>query len=500
VASAALAALRAAAGPLSIAIAVGALAGAAWGLADEPEYAATAAVLLVDRGEAAEAVGDGSTGGGGPDDLERVIELAGSDDVAELAAASLGGDVAGADLVALTEFLAGDQGATLLVRSTASFPDFAAGTADAFAGAIVELGTVLERRRLRRVEQRLLARLEGLDPASEQALRLTERLDAVTELDALGTPLRVARPAELPSEPLSDRSVAGSALAGAGIAALLAGLVVLAVELRRRPVRRAGGLEAAAGAAVVGELGRALILRPAVETTGVRLDPVGADRMQAVAGTLGLADAGADARSLAVVSPNPGEGRTSVALGLAAAAALRGATVIVVEADLRRPAFGELLSLTEGPGLSEYLAGAASPREVIRTVPVAGDGDPGGDRPSFVCVAAGHHREQPVELLSGSRFRPLGAQLLRIYDLVIYDTPPLLAAPEATLAAAVAAGGVLCARSGSTRAEEVSEAAAQLEPGWLHGSLLVGSPHRGPGQRRLTPERGARLHPQARAR
>ncbi len=486
---AAAAALRAAARPLAVVIALGAFAGAAWGLADEPEYVATATVLLVDRGAALEAVGSGAAGGG-PADLERVIALAESDDASELAAAGLGGDVVGADLIARTQFLAGDEDGTLVVRSTASFPDFAAAAADAFAGAVVELGTVLERRRLRTLEERLSGRLTELDPASEQALRLNERLDSVTELKAQGAPLRVGSPAELPSEPVSDRSVAGSALAGAGIAALLASLAVLGSELRRRPIRRAADLEAAAGTAVLGELGRARVVSPATDPAGARFDRLGADRTQAIAAALGLGEAGDPARALAVVSANPGEGRTSVALGLGAAACRRGATVIVVEADLRRPAFDQLLGLAAGPGLSEYLAGAASPRDVIRVVPITDQEAAGEDRRSLICVPAGHRRSEPMELLSEARFRALSAQLLRVYDLVIYDTPPLLAAPEAGLVAAVAEGGVLCARSGSTRAEEVSDAVARLERGWLLGAALVGSPHRGPGRRRIPAQPG----------
>jgi Mrp family chromosome partitioning ATPase len=289
---------------------------------------------------------------------------------------------------------------------------------------------------------------------------------------------------------VSDRSVAGSALAGAGVGALLASIVVLGSEVRRRPVRRAADLEAAAGAAVLGELGRARVVRPAVDSAAARFDRLGADRTQAIAESLGLSEAGDPGRSLAVISPNPGEGRTSVALGLGAAACRRGATVIVVEADLRRPAFEQLLGLASGPGLSEYLAGAASPRDVIRVVPIADSDAPDESGRSFICVPAGHRRSEPVELLSEARFRALGEQLLRVYDLVIYDTPPLLAAPEAGLVAAVADGGVLCARSGSTRAEEVSEAVGRLESGWLVGAALVGSSHRGAGRRRIPAESG----------
>ena len=104
---------------------------------------------------------------------------------------------------------------------------------------MVEFAAVFERRRLKAAEERLGERIAELDPASDRAVQLNERLDSVIALQALGNPMRLGRSADLPLEPVSDRSVSKSALWGGGLAGLLAVLVVLGREVRRRPVRRA---------------------------------------------------------------------------------------------------------------------------------------------------------------------------------------------------------------------------------------------------------------------
>ena len=88
------------------------LVGLAWGLADEPVYSASATVILSDRGDATDVVGGGVVGGSDPESIERLLELAGSNEVARLAAESLGGDVSGADVLARTTFVPGADGAT----------------------------------------------------------------------------------------------------------------------------------------------------------------------------------------------------------------------------------------------------------------------------------------------------------------------------------------------------------------------------------------------------
>lgn len=471
------AAVRARAGLIAGLALAGAFAGFLWSLSSEPEYAATATVIVADRGEAAETLGAGVVGGSGSEASERLIELARSEDVATLAAASLGGDVSGADVLARTEFRTGDRGGSLDIRSTATFPDFAAAAANAYAAAIVQFAATTEERRLDDARERIAEQLAQVDPASPEGLELSERLGLFDELANAGEPLAPGREAELPAEPVSDRSAAAWSAAGLGAGALLGLLVVLAGELRRRPLWTAGQV-AATASEPVGLLGRGDGARPTRRPGVYELDPLPADRMHRLAHAIGLGT-GEGPSTVAVTSPMPGEGRTSVALGIAAAAATEGINALLLESDLRRPALNRLLGLERGPGLSDYLAGAAVPREVINAVPVA-RGDAAGELPSFVAVTAGTRTESPAAMLSSDRFRALVEQLTRVYDIVILDTPALLPAPEAIPLNVMCEASVLCVRAGVTRRSELDRGARALRGVVRTGIVLVGT---GPGGR-----------------
>ena len=469
----------------------GALAGLLWSLAEEPEYAATATVIVADRGEATEALGEGVVGGAGPEASERLIELARSDDVATLAASSLGGDISGADILARTEFRPGDGGGTLVIRSVATFPDFASGAANAYAAAIVQFAASGEERRLEDSRERISEELGLVDPASEEGLKLTARLDAIDELEDAGEPLAAGREAELPSEPVSERSAVGLSLAGFGAGALLGILLALVSEIRRRPIRTPAQVAALTGEEPIGWLGTGDGARPTRRPGVYEIDPLAADRMHRVAHAIGL---GTDAQpaTLAVASPMPGEGRTSVALGIAAAAATEGVSALLVEADMRRPALAGLLGIERGPGLSDYLAGAAVPREVINAIPVA-RGDASGELTSFVVVTAGTRPEAPAGMLSSTRFKALVEQLTRVYEIVVFDGPALLPAPEAVLLSEATEATLLCARAGLTRRSELERAQRALAGIDSPGVVLIGAGHDARSLRRLPVARGGRF-------
>ncbi len=462
----------------AIAAAIGAFAGLAWGLADEPAYEATATVIVVDRGESAQSLGEGATAADG----ERVLELARGRDAAEQAAADLGGDVAGADLLAVTEFNLDDSGAVVSVRSVAASPDIAAAAANAYAGALVELTSVLERRRLNRSVDQLEERQGDIEPGSKRAEAVESRLSATEELLAAGPPLRSGAEGTLPEEPVSSRPTVALAFAGAALGALLAALSLLAGRAGRRPIRAAGAFEAAIGAPVIAILGPGAGAAPTPEPGIVEIDAEEGPALASLSDRLGLGRDQGGPGSLAIVSASAGEGRTSLALGLAAVATIRGANVIVIETDLRSPDLGSRLGIPTAPGLTDYLAGEAVPREVIRSVPIGVD-EPPEEVPSFVAVTAGSDLTSPNTTLAGSRFEGLIAQLSRVYDLVIFDTPPLLGSGDGMLVAAMAEATIICARAGVSDPEEIAAARAGVEDADLRGGVLLGlDPASGAGE------------------
>lgn len=436
-------ALRDGGATLFAAAALGVLAGLAWGVADDPVYGASSSVVVEAAAEP-------------PLEPTRVAELAASRAVATEAARQLGDDVPGADLLASTAAEPGEGVVAIDARSEVA--EFAAASADAFAAATVEVVGARERRSLRRARDGLREELDGLDPDGPEAAELADRIADLDQSLEGGPPLAVGAAAELPSDPVESRSTPLAALVGGVLAAAAAALVLLALELRRRPVR--SSREAVGGAALP-----TIPIDPPAEGADPGSSPKLPDAAPLVA-ALGLERLEGGPATVAVASPSPGEGRTTTAAALALAAAARGRRVILLEADLRSPRLTELLGLATGPGLVDYLVGDVGPQEVLRGVELAErhPGSPG----VLVCVPAGEAVEaDPAELLESERFSALVERVARVYDLVVVDTPPLERSLDAQIVLETAGAAVLCCRKGVSRRAPQARAAgalAKLDP------------------------------------
>lgn len=128
-------------------------------------------------------------------------------------------------------------------------------------------------------------------------------------------------------------------------------------------------------------------------------------------------------KSLGVVSACPGEGKTTVALGLAMAMAQEpGRRVLLLEADLRKPALEEYLGLTHQAGLGEWLDGSDRRLRLRRLGPSG---------PAL--LAAGRFRSQRPELLRSERMATLLASAAGEFDAIVVDCPPLTPIADAVL-------------------------------------------------------------------
>jgi capsular exopolysaccharide synthesis family protein len=161
-------------------------------------------------------------------------------------------------------------------------------------------------------------------------------------------------------------------------------------------------------------------------------------------------------KALAVTSPVPGEGKTTVAINLAVAMAQRGGRVLLVDADLRRGRIHSALRTTRSPGLSEVLHGEIPVEQAINRLRFQGG-------TSLHLLAAGRPLENPALVLTESGVGELLQRLEESYDLVILDTPPLNAVSVAMLFGSAVGGVVLVARSGITAAGALTFAMEQLE-------------------------------------
>lgn len=126
-----------------------------------------------------------------------------------------------------------------------------------------------------------------------------------------------------------------------------------------------------------------------------------------------------DPRVVIVTSAVAGEGKTTVAIGLARAAASAGQTVILVEADFKRPAFRRELGVgADALGLTDVLARGIDPGSVLSS--------PIPELPSLLVMSSGPHPSSSAALLRSAETGRLLEQLAADADLVVLDAPPLL--------------------------------------------------------------------------
>lgn len=143
-------------------------------------------------------------------------------------------------------------------------------------------------------------------------------------------------------------------------------------------------------------------------------------------------------RSLLITSPQPEDGRTTVALNLAAAIARGGRKVLVVDANFRQPAIRKIFPQCREAGLSNILVGQGAWRDLICQV-----------EPNLCVLPSGPLPPNPAELLDSEPMRQLVAELTSQFDQVIFDGAPLLVVSDSRNLATVVDGVVIVVRAGA---------------------------------------------------
>ncbi|MDX2100201.1 MAG: polysaccharide biosynthesis tyrosine autokinase [Leptolyngbyaceae cyanobacterium bins.59] len=146
-------------------------------------------------------------------------------------------------------------------------------------------------------------------------------------------------------------------------------------------------------------------------------------------------------RSLVVGSAVPADGKSTVAAYLAQAAAAMGQRVLLVDADLRRPQVHVTLGLPNLRGLSNIISSDVNFTDVMQTSPLD---------ENLSIITAGQIPPDPTKLLASKKMHNLVEHLQSQFDLVIYDTPPLLGLADSSLLASRTSGIVLVVGLGRT--------------------------------------------------
>ena len=149
-----------------------------------------------------------------------------------------------------------------------------------------------------------------------------------------------------------------------------------------------------------------------------------------------------------VTSPSPGDGKSTITSNLAVSLAQTGKRVCLLDADMRRPTVASLFGCEHSPGLSDALAEATAFDNVLHSTEQSG----------LKICPAGSRTASPSELLESNAFARFCEQLREAFDIVLIDSPPLLAVADPAILSRHTDGNLLVLRVENNRRSMVQSA------------------------------------------
>lgn len=163
-------------------------------------------------------------------------------------------------------------------------------------------------------------------------------------------------------------------------------------------------------------------------------------------------------RSVIVTSPEAAVGKSTTALNIAITAALSGRRTLLVDTDMRKPSAERYLGLHDVVSLQNVLSSPTSAD--LRTTLLKGTRTP---IPNLHVITVPQPVDNPLEVLLSQRLRKLMEVLSLEFEFIVFDTPPLLLAPDAALLAPMCDSSVLVAAAGKTDTSALTKVRSELE-------------------------------------
>ena len=336
------------------------------------------------------------------------------------------------------------------VAAEASSPRLAAAIANTYVRTFVDEQQNSNQSYYASALQLVQHQVASLTPAqrnSAAGLALEERLQSLSLLASLkGDTVQIAQLATVPTSPSSPKTAEHHVGRDRWTSTWTSDCTHL--ERLDRRIRDADELAEVYGLPLLGVVAESRTLGQANAGKQKPLSPQDAEAFQMAWAHLRYFNVDHEMRLILLTSAAPGDGKTTVSQQLASAAVRRGARVLLVEADLRRPVLANRLDLGAPAGLAEVLVGIQDLQGAICHVPLS-DGSPGANRGSLdVLVGGPTLPPNPGELLASNNMRQLLADARAEYDVVIIDTPPLAAVSDAFPLLQVVDGVVIVGRMG----------------------------------------------------
>lgn len=158
-------------------------------------------------------------------------------------------------------------------------------------------------------------------------------------------------------------------------------------------------------------------------------------------------------QKIMVTSAGPREGKSTTVANLAVSMAQTGKTVLIIDADLRNPSQHKLFGFDNRQGLSIALVQNQDFRDLIRETEI----------PGVMVLTGGPIPPNPAELVGSKRMKHLIEQVSEQFDLILIDTPPVVAVTDAAIIAQEVDGVILVLASGEINKDYAQRAKEQLD-------------------------------------
>jgi capsular exopolysaccharide synthesis family protein len=165
-----------------------------------------------------------------------------------------------------------------------------------------------------------------------------------------------------------------------------------------------------------------------------------------------LSTAGAPPKTILFTSSQPGEGKTTTAVNTAISLAQLGVSVLLIDADLRRPAVHKAFKIPQTRGISNYLSSHTPLENLIVKLPI----------PNLSVLPCGPIPPNPAELISSDRMKDLLRNLSQQFDHILIDSPPLISVTDPVILSTMVDGSILVVQSGKSTRELVRRARQEL--------------------------------------
>lgn len=158
-------------------------------------------------------------------------------------------------------------------------------------------------------------------------------------------------------------------------------------------------------------------------------------------------------RTIMVASAQSGEGKTTTISNLAIAYAQEGKKVLLIDGDLRKPSLHKIFTVSNHTGLTSVLSNQSELQDVITETPIE----------HLHVITSGPVPPNPSEMLSSRKMKTVLEEMKEIYDVILFDTPPVLAVTDALIVSSLCDGVILVVNSSKVKKDLVKKAKANLE-------------------------------------